>query len=229
MPSAGGDMDRPVPQLSLKERRERTIEALCQHFAQDRLEVAEFEARLDRAHRATVPAELDQLLTDLPSAAAAQPAPRTAPAPARAQHGDQTRTVLAVMGGVERKGHWVPARKNVVIAIMGGAGLDFRDVDLPPGETEVNLFCMMGGAEIIVPPDLAVDSSGVAIMGGFESISPRRSDDPNAPVLRVTGVCIMGGVEITVRRSGETAKDARTRERAERKALREQRRLRGEE
>jgi predicted membrane protein len=57
---------------------------------------------------------------------------------------------------------------------MGGAELDFREVDLPPGETEVFIICMMGGAEIIVPPDLAVDASGIAIMGGFEHAAPQR-------------------------------------------------------
>ena len=45
-----------------------------------------------------------------------------------------SRTFLAFMGGVERRGNWKPARRNVVIAIMGGAELDFREVDLPPGE-----------------------------------------------------------------------------------------------
>lgn len=224
-------MDGRAPQVSLKERRELTVRALCEHFAHDRLELTDFETRLDRAHRATAAAELDALLSDMPAPAVAPPR-ESAVKRGAALVTDavrDSRTLLAFMGGVERRGHWTPARRNVCLAIMGGIGLDFRDVQLPPGETEVFLFCMMGGAEIIVPPDLAVDSSGIAIMGGFESASPRRSDDPAAPVLRIHGVCIMGGVEVVVRRSGETAKDARTREREERKALRERRRLRGEE
>ncbi|HEX2166410.1 MAG TPA: LiaF domain-containing protein, partial [Longimicrobiales bacterium] len=139
-----------------------------------------------------------------------------------------SRTLLAFMGGVERRGNWSPGKKNVVMALMGGADLDFREVALPPGETEVFIFAMMGGVDIVVPPDLNVDASGIAIMGGFGHASSTRNPDPAAPVLRINGFCFMGGVDISVRRRGESAKDARQREKEERRRLRdEQRRLRG--
>src|SRR5688572_6985604 len=224
-----------LPQTTLKLRREQTIVLLCEHFAQDRLEIEEFETRLDRAHRAATMAELDALLQDLPAPAPAAPEPSGHDARDVLARGTRavadamrdSRTLLAVMGGVERKGRWTPARRNVVIAIMGGAALDFREVTLPPGQTEVFIFCVMGGAEIIVPPSLSVDASGVAIMGGFEH-SAALPSDPDAPVLRINGFCLMGGVEILVRFPGESAKDARERQREERRALRdERRRLRG--
>jgi hypothetical protein len=99
---------------------------------------------------------------------------------------------------------------------------------LPPGQTEFFIFCVMGGAEIIVPPDLAVDASGIAIMGGFQHASAARQANPDAAVLRINGLCLMGGVEILVRYPGESAHDARERQRNERRALREERRrLRG--
>jgi hypothetical protein len=227
--------DLPVPQTTVKQHRERTILLLIEHFAQDRLEVEEFESRLDRAHRAATAAELDALLQDLP--APAEPAPTSTPRAretlargtrALADAVRESRTLLAFMGGVERHGRWTPARRNIVIAIMGGASLDFREVTLPPGQTEVFVFCLMGGAEIIVPPNLAVDASGIAIMGGFEHASSPRPADANAPILRINGLCLMGGVEILVRYPGESAKDARERQREERRALREERRrLRG--
>ncbi|HSJ24213.1 MAG TPA: DUF1707 domain-containing protein [Longimicrobiales bacterium] len=226
-------MDRPVPQLSLKEQRERTVLALCDHFAADRLELADFEARLDGAHRARSGAELQALLADLPAPREVATPPKSAASEALARGTRatveavrETRTLVAFMGGVERRGHWTPARRNLVVAVMGGAELDFREVDLPAGETEVVLFCFMGGAEIIVPPGLSVDANGIAIMGGFEHASPPRSSEPDAPVLKLTGVAVMGGVEIVVRHPGETAKDARQRERDERRNR--QRRLRGE-
>lgn len=223
-------MDRPVPQISLKERRERTIQALCLHFAEDRLDVAEFESRLDRAHRASGAGELDALLSDLPAEAAqapSRPSPMAQRTRALGEAVRKSQTLLAFMGGVERRGAWTPARKNLVVAIMGGAELDFREAELPAGETEVYVICMMGGAEIIVPPELAVDASGIAIMGGFGHAAAPRRLAPGAPVLRISGLCIMGGVEIHVRGVGESAKDARLREREERRLLREQNRQRG--
>jgi hypothetical protein len=47
--------------------------------------------------------------------------------------------------------------------------------------------------------------------------------------MRIQGTCILGGVEIVVRRSGETSRDARARERSERNVPRARRRLSGEE
>ena len=64
--------------------------------------------------------------------------------------------MVAALGGVERKGRWIPARTSYAIALMGGLSLDFREALLPPGETEVWIFTLMGGAEIIVPPGLTV-------------------------------------------------------------------------
>jgi hypothetical protein len=222
-------MDRLPPQTPSKERRERTIAALCEHFASDRLEIEELEARLDAANRARTVAELNVLLRDLP--ALHKPAQMMSSASEAVARGGRamdaairnTRALVAFLGGVEWKGQWVPARRNLVVAVMGGACLDFREVRLPPGQTEVVLFCFMGGTEIIVPPGLGVDANGIAIMGGFESSSPAGSDDPDAPVLKLTGVAIMGGVEITVREPGESAKDARLRERERHRELKEER------
>lgn len=215
----------------MKQKRELTIERLCEHFAQDRLELQDFEARLDRAHRATTLPELDELLRDLPAAPAGPtPEQQARQAIARSTRAvteaiRESRTLLAIMGGVERRGRWVPARRNVVIAVMGGAELDFREVDLPPGQTEVVIFCMMGGVEIIVPPGMSVDASGFAVMGGFGHAAARPDPAPDAPTLRINGFCMMGGVDIHVRHPGESAKEARQRERAERRLAREERRL----
>jgi hypothetical protein len=226
--------ERPVPEPNLQQQRDRTIRLLCDHYAQDRLDVTDFEGRLDVAHRATSGAQLAALLQDLPA-----PAPARAPVDGVLTRGGRvvheavrdTRTLIAFLGGVERRGPWTPARKTVVIAFMGGAELDFREVELPPGVTEVFLFCLMGGAEILVPPGLGVDANGIAIMGAFEHVSSRAHTDPNAPVLRINGMCMMGAVEISVRHPGESAKDARLRRRDEQRALREQHRdrLRGGE
>ena len=217
----------PVP-VALQARREQTISALCAHFANDSLTVEEFEQRLDVATRAEAAAQLDSLLTDLP----ALPAPATSATNAAAQappavHTRQHQTFVALMGGVVRRGRWQPAQKTFAIAMMGGVELDFRDVQLPPGETEVTVFCMMGGVEVIVPPGTNVDCDGIAIMGGFEHLDyVPAPGHPNAPVLRINGFAMMGGVEVQVRNPGESPKDARRRVREERRRLRDEYRRR---
>ncbi len=126
------------------------------------------------------------------------------------------------MGGGSRAGAWVPARHNWAVGVLGGCELDFREAQLGPGVTEVHGFAIMGGVQVLVPLDVRVECSGIGIMGGFDHKGTVTSTtDPEAPVIRVTGVAIMGGVEVRVRYPGETARDARLRLKAERKALRQ--------
>lgn len=226
---------------ALHRERDRTIDVLCRQFAADTLSLDEFERRVDRAHAARTMEDLASLVSDLPAIRAedeggpgekpASPArsvgtsrePNASRAPAKREPRD-TAFLAAVFGGVERAGRWIPPRHLVVVASMGGAELDFREARLPPGETRITVVCLMGGVEIIVPPDLAVDTSGVAVLGGFENRGRTpASADRDAPCLRITGVVIMGGVSIEERLPGETARAAKRRRRDHRSRLRERR------
>ena len=94
-------------------------------------------------------------------------------------------------------------------------------------DLEVKAFC--GGVQIIVPPGLAVEVHGTAIMGGFQNVNRAPAHpDPDAPLLRVHGIAIMGGVDIHMRLPGENDRAARRRQRLEdrdaRRALRDERR-----
>ena len=130
--------------------------------------------------------------------------------------------MVGIMGGGGRAGAWIPARKNWVVGVMGGATLDFREAHFGPGVTEVNVLAIMGGVEILAPPDVRVECSGIGIMGGFDvKQSVTSTTDPDAPVIRVNGLAIMGGASVAVRHLGETARDARLRLKARRKALKQ--------
>lgn len=212
----------PSESPALRERREITITALCDHFAQDRISLEEFETRLDLAHGARLPAELEGLLSDI-RAPEPVPAPQVARYVPSSRGDDDTRLIVAMMGGAERRGNWRPGSRNIVLAIMGGSVLDFRETALPPGVTEVFIFACMGGCEIIVPPTLSVDTHGFALMGGFGQFADSPPPGPGAPVLRIHGFAIMGGVEIQVRLPGESARDAKRRRKEERQIRRDSR------
>ena len=220
----------------LKHTRDVTIDALVEHFANDVMEIDEFERRVEAAHAAKTTDELKRLLHDLPGHANL-PAMTDGPSVPVSGHStgyqvttasnvDETGFILALMGGGSRQGRWRPARKNTVVTVMGGADLDFREAVLSPGVTEVRVYALWGGVDIIVPPGLNVEVNGLAIMGGFDHIVDDASHDPMAPTLRVTGVACMAGVDISTRQSGETARDARRRRKRQRREQR--RRLRGD-
>ena len=210
----------PVP---LQARREQTIAALCEHFSKDNLTLEEFERRLDDAHRVQTVPELTRLLEDLPVLATSSPrspAASSASLPRVSDHVRDQQHLVAIMGGVDRRGQWQPARRTFCYAMMGGMSLDFREALLPPGETEVTIIAVMGGAEIIVPPGVRIDCHGIAIMGGFDHVEDTKALDPNAPTLRINGFALMGGVEIRVRYPHESAGEAKRRVREEREQRR---------
>jgi hypothetical protein len=217
---------RPVP---LEQTRERVIADLCRGFAEEHLDAEQLQRRLDGAQRATSLDELRALVSDLPAVIPPNgPAPMASDAvrlASPAQVSDQ-QTIVAVMAGASRKGAWTPSRQLNVIAVMGGAELDFRQALMPPGITQLNVFACMGGVEVIVPPGVRVEMNGIALMGGFEE-RVRVEDLPpaDAPVLRIGGFVLMGGVDVSVRHTGESARDARDRERQLRRAAKEQRKL----
>jgi len=74
---------------------------------------------------------------------------------------------LNAIGSTERKGRpWDAALATPVITLVGGTLLDFRDAQLPPGETEVVVVAGIGGVEVIVPADLPVLVQGFSALGG---------------------------------------------------------------
>ena len=213
------------PPVPLKREKEKVVKHLIDHYAADNLTVEEFESRLDSAYAARTQADLERLLSGLPELAS-QPDEPAVPAVQRvpAESVRPTGFQIAIMGGWEKKGEWTPARKMYSFALMGGAGLDFREAKMPPGVTEVNILAIMGGVEVLVPPGLAVETHGFGFMGGFEGVDQVGVDtDPDAPRLVIRGMAIMGGVDVAVRLPGESAKDARRRRRELRRQQRQKR------
>ena len=189
----------PTP-AALRHRREHTIARLCEHFAQDHLETRELEELIDQAHRAETLAALDNLLAGLPELASSA-SPETAGPPALPV--DRNQVVVAIMGGAERKGTWHPAENVHVVAVMGGAELDFREAQFGAGVTNVYVVALMGGVVILIPPGLRVESNGLGIMGGFEHLAREQQRDAAGPILRISGIALMGGVEIREKRPKE--------------------------
>lgn len=212
--------------------RDRVIEALCEHYAQDHLEVAEFERRLDRANRVSALDELHALLADLPEVGGGPPAApggsqgegRSVTVPAGAGRVDasrvpDTQTELALFSGRSRTGSWVPARKIRVYAFMGGVELDLREALFGPGEVHIQCVTMMGGIEIIVPPGVRVETGGAAIFGAFDEALEGMGPTPaDAPVVRISGLAFMAGVEVHARLPGESGRQARRRIKSEKRA-----------
>jgi hypothetical protein len=174
--------------------REEAAAVLNTALAEGRLTVAEHSERLDAIYEAKTHAEIAPLLDDLPAKGSA--VARVSSTDVEPADG-QTHQVIAIFGGASRKGVWHPSRKMNAVTIFGGAEFDFREARLPAQEITLNCTCIFGGIDITVPPDMRVVDSGVAIFGGRDissGASETESPDASAPVLRLTGFTIFGGV-----------------------------------
>jgi hypothetical protein len=182
--------------------RDRAATVLNEALAEGRLTAEEHSERLDSIYAAKTQADLVPVLDDLPvPAGALEPAGAPGSAPERSYHGGP---IVAIFGGAVRKGRWRVPPTSTVVTVFGGADLDLRDAILPGREIVIKATSVFGGMSITVPPEMRVVDSGVAVFGGRDvgSETPE-SEEPNAPVLRIKGACVFGGISIKHRQREE--------------------------
>jgi hypothetical protein len=186
--------------------RDRAASVLNEALAQGRLTAEEHSERLDALYAAKTHADIVPVIDDLPGTSAL-----AAPSAAAGQVGPAARgqRMTAIFGGISRKGRWHPEPETRILAVFGGAELDFRDADLPAREITISAVAVFGGVSITVPPEMRVVDTGSAVMGGREITGESaESVAPDAPVLRITGTCVFGGVDVK-RKPRKTGKGRR--------------------
>lgn len=175
--------------------RDRAASVINNALAEGRLTADEHADRLDAIYAAKTHGELVPMLDDLPAAGTvAAPAPRSVP---HATEGRRSSRVIAIFGGAARKGVWQAEPVMHVVTVFGGVELDFREAILPGNEVVVYATTVLGGMEITVPPGMRVIDNGAAILGGREVDGDTpESAAPGAPVLRIEGACVLGGIAV---------------------------------
>jgi hypothetical protein len=85
---------------------------------------------------------------------------------------------------------------------LSGPIVELRNVvkTFGAGVTEIEIFALMGGVDIKVPTGLRVETTGLGIMGGFSVSGADADPGPDAPVLRITGVATMAGVDAKLKK-----------------------------
>jgi hypothetical protein len=180
--------------------RDSAASVINSALAEGRLSADEHSDRLDAIYSAKTHAEIAPLLDDLPSHSTAAVPATTVPATtstgqvaARSHRG----WIVAVLSGANRKGIWHADPVINVLTVLGGAELDFREAVLPGKEISLRAVSLLGGVTVIVPPEMRVVDSGVAVLGGREMAGESgESLRPDAPVLHITGACVLGGLDV---------------------------------
>lgn len=174
--------------------RDRAASLLSNALAEGRLSPQEHSERLDAIYAAKVQADIVPIVHDLPGANAAL---AQVDYPGSVEVHRKRARLVALLGGISRKGRWQVPPDMEVITVVGGADFDLRQAPLPPGGATLRTICFLGGVEITVPPEIHVVDDGWAILGGRE-IPPDtpESSRPDAPTLRLTGITILGGISV---------------------------------
>ncbi|MEO3978231.1 DUF1707 domain-containing protein [Streptomyces sp. CAU 1734] len=184
--------------------RERVAERLRDAVAEGRLTMEEFEERLDATYQARTHGELVPLVRDLPApgGGTAAPAPLSSGRWADRIGGTATsRMGFSFWSGFRRRGAWTVPRVFSAYTVMGGGELDLREARFEDGDVVIRCFALMGGIEVILPPELNAQVTGFAFMGGFDESGEDEEPDPAAPRVRVTGFALMAGVDVVRKRT----------------------------
>lgn len=192
--------------MTLESDRERIVEQLSAHFAEDHLDTKDLEDRLERAYRATSEAELSNVLSGLPalSKPTRSPAPRPSSAPlARPMDMTPERRYLAIMSSFRKGGDWTPNPRTTIKAIMADVKIDLRDATFMDREISFDILAVMAEATILVPPGVRLECDGFAVMGEFSDRHDSSGSDPDAPLVRIHGTAVMGRVTVQTRLPGE--------------------------
>ena len=204
-------MPESRPPLSLADARERTVQALSTHFANDALTLEELERRLELAYRARSVTELDALTADLDAAIGAgrvpapvrgappagAPASTRSPAARRSADVPATRErIVAIMSETNRGGLWpVPQRVDVRL-VMASCRLDLTASPLPP-VMDIHVHAVMSQLHVLVPPGVhVVNHIGVFLGSVGVELETGSAVPHGAPVVRLTGGVVMGEVRV---------------------------------
>jgi hypothetical protein len=168
-------------------------------LADGRLTVQEHAERLDAVYAAKTVGELEPLTRDLvPTSTPSAAASSLVDPSGAAEHQDR---MVAIFGGVQRRGRWRVRRRARAVAVFGGIDLDLNDATFDAPVVEITLFTLFGGISIRVPDGVEVRDESSSVFGGV-SVD---TDDPPAsggPVVVLKGLSIFGGVDARRRRGG---------------------------
>jgi hypothetical protein len=184
------------------DERERVIQRLSEHFANDQLSLEELEQRMELVYKATTSAELQRLTADLPSTESAAVPAAMPPEELAALAPDRDR-VVAIMSETRRRGVWVVPQRLDVVAVMSDTTIDLTQAALPTGIIDIHVRSLCAAVKIVVPPGLQVvnriNSLMSSVHGGGEP-SDAAGAWRQGTVVRLSGWALMAEVKTKVRR-----------------------------
>ncbi|MET7514386.1 DUF1707 domain-containing protein [Streptomyces sp. NPDC005480] len=198
--------EQPAPQTDLRASdadRDRTAEILREALAEGRLTAEEHSERIDGVYRAKTHAELEPLVRDLPGAHTQHRPMTSSPAPNRPATGAvpavADENLVAVFSTSARKGRWRVGRRTHAYAVFGNIEIDLSEAIFEYQQVVIKAVSVFGNVEVRVPENISLRGSGGGVLGNFE-VHTLDSADPDAPVVYVDGIAVLGNIEAKPKR-----------------------------
>jgi class 3 adenylate cyclase len=181
---------RPAGLLASHADRDRVVEVLRVAAGDGRLTADELDQRLETALTARTLADLEPLLADLTTAAAAADAPDLA-------------RITCGSGSAKRDASWVVPRRLEIDVGSGTVRLDFRQAVIAVPELRIDARIASGTLRLITRPGIVVDADDLTVNSG--SVKVVRPAAPVAPVelrVKISGRVGSGSVSAGPPRGG---------------------------
>ncbi len=187
--------------MSVEDLRKEVINLLKSAYADGRIIVETLERRLNEAQAAEDKESLMALISDIP----APEAPGGGGSANSSENSDspwrinnrvprENQSFFSILGSSNRTGRWQPARNLSCFTLLGNIRLDFREAEFPEGGIRIKTGCILGSLDIIIPPGINIDLSGIPLLGHFDNKA--EMGDSRAPTITIRGIAVLGGVDI---------------------------------
>lgn len=123
---------------------------------------------------------------------------------------------VGFLRGSNKCGRWIPESTIKADAIAGAATLDFSQALFTKQVININARAFLGGVLLIVPPNVAVEQDGKAILGGFggrggvyrtrHGVLPETEVSNSNITIRIRGTAVMGAVTAWLNRNADRAR-----------------------
>ena len=179
--------------------RDQVATLLSTAYAEGRLSREEHDERIDQLMAAKTFDDLLPITQDLvivgPPAPVATPQSSSRFAIDTTGQNAESDKMIAIFGGVTRKGRWRVRKNTHALALFGGMDLDLRDAIFEAPVVEISGFWCFGGLDIKVPEGIEIQDQTAGIFGGTD-VRDVGDPAPGAPTLVIKGVSLFGGVSI---------------------------------
>ena len=179
--------------------RDQVATLLSAAYAEGRLSREEHDERIDQLMAAKTFDDLLPITQDLvivrPPAPVATPQSSSRFAIDTTGQNAESDKMIAIFGGVTRKGRWRVRKNTHALALFGGMDLDLRDAIFEAPVVEISGFWCFGGLDIKVPEGIEIQDQTAGIFGGTD-VRDIGDPAPGAPTLVIKGVSLFGGVSI---------------------------------